>query len=175
MISNKGEAMKRLISAILTVLMLFGIMLGGVGCGITEHIEDTNGPDNYSLATITDENIINLDMGAMGLGRSTGILNDGVTFKSKRFSGVERIMLTNYILPSDLDIQLAGFYVNSGNLRLVVVNNDEIIADIEPGLFPECRIIGLTGTVSLIIAGESADFEFTVDRLFCERYGITIG
>ena len=32
-----------------------------------EHIEDTNDAENYSLTTITDENIINQDMGNMGV------------------------------------------------------------------------------------------------------------
>ena len=44
-----------------------------------EHIEDTNGPDNFALTTITDENIIQQDIGALNVKKSTGILNDGIT------------------------------------------------------------------------------------------------
>ena len=32
-----------------------------------KHIEDTNGPDDYTLTTITDENIIKQDMGALNV------------------------------------------------------------------------------------------------------------
>ena len=31
------------------------------------HIEDINGPDDYTLTTITDENIIKQDMGALNV------------------------------------------------------------------------------------------------------------
>lgn len=33
----------------------------------------------------------------------------------------------------------------------------------------------LNGSFSLVIAGESADFEFSLDSFFCEEYGIEIG
>lgn len=167
--------MKKQVSLILAVMISLSCIFGTTGCdGIKEHIEDTNGPDDYSLNTITDSNIINLDLGAMGLVKETDIFNDGITFKSKKFSGVERILLTNYFLPSDFHFQIAGFYVTGGNFKMLVVNKDEIIAEIEPGDFPECLIRGLTGDLSLIIAGESAEFQFTIDRWNCEQYDITL-
>lgn len=139
-----------------------------------EHIEDTNGPDNYALTTITDENIIKQDVGALNIKKSTGIFNDGITFSSNKFTGVYRVFQTNFFLNSDFLMDLAGFNVNSGNFKMVVVNNGEIIATVEPGLFATCELSGLNGSFELVIAGESADFEFTLDRLFCERYGITV-
>ena len=139
-----------------------------------EHIEDANGPDNYALVTITDENIIKQDMGALNVSKSTGLLNDGVTFKSDKFTGVYRVFVTNFFLNSDFQMDLAGFWVNGGNFRMCIVNNDEIIADVEPGSFPEVLLHDLNGSFELVIAGESADFEFTLDRVFCEQYGIGI-
>ena len=140
-----------------------------------EHIEDTNGPDNYALAVITDENIIKQDMGSLNVKLSTGILDDGVTISSKKFSGVYRVFVTNFFLNSDFQMDLAGFWVNGGNFRMCLVNNGEIIADVEPGMFPEVLLHDLNGSFELVIAGESADFEFTLDRLFCEQYGIKVG
>lgn len=139
-----------------------------------EHIEDTNGPDNYALTTITDENIINQDIGALNVKKSTGLFNDGITFSSKQFTGVYRVFQTNFLFDSDFLMELAGFYVNGGNFKMAVVNNGEIIAAVEPGLFATCDLSGLNGSFGLVIAGESADFEFTLDRLFCEQYGITV-
>lgn len=139
-----------------------------------EHIEDTNGPDNFALTTITDENIINQDIGALNVNKSTGILNDGITFSSNKFTGVYQVFLTNFFLDSDFLMDLAGFYVNSGNFKMAVVHNGEIIATVEPGLFATCELSDLNGSFELVIAGESADFEFTLDRLFCEQYGITV-
>ena len=140
-----------------------------------EHIEDANGADNYALQTITDENIIKGDVGALNFSKHTSPLNDGITFYSDKFTGVAEIMLTNFILPSDFDLEVAGFHVNSGNFKMAVVHDGEIAAVLEPNLFASCYLEDITGTVSLVIAGESADFEFSLDRLFCEQYDITIG
>lgn len=140
-----------------------------------KHIEDTNGPEDYSLVTITDENIIKQDMGALNVKKSTGLLNDGVTFKSDKFTGVYRVFQTNFFFDSDFLMDVAGFWVNSGNFRMCIVNDGKIIATVEPGMFATCELSDLNGSFELVIAGESADFEFTLDRLFCEQYGIEVG
>ena len=140
-----------------------------------KHIEDTYGPDDYTLTTITDENIIKQDMGALNVSKSTGLLNDGVTFKSDKFTGVYRVFQTNFFFDSDFLMDVAGFWVNSGNFRMCIVNDGKIIATVEPGMFATCELSDLNGSFELVIAGESADFEFTLDRLFCEQYGIEVG
>lgn len=139
-----------------------------------KHIEDTNGPEDYTLTTITDENIIKQDMGALNVSKSTGLLNDGVTFKSDKFTGVYRVFQTNFFFDSDFLMDVAGFWVNSGNFRMCIVNDGKIIATVEPGMFATCELSDLNGSFELVIAGESADFEFTLDRLFCEQYGIEV-
>lgn len=140
-----------------------------------KHIEDTNGPDDYTLTTITDENIIKQDMGALNVSKSTGLLNDGVTFKSDKFTGVYRVFQTNFFFDSDFLMDVAGFWVNNGNFRMCIVNDGKIIANVEPGMFATCELSDLNGSFELVIAGESADFEFTLNRLFCEQYGIEVG
>ncbi len=133
-----------------------------------EHIEDTNGPDDYSLTTITDENIIAGDMGSLNpvtvkkksLDLGSVKISSGVEFSSKKFTGVYEILYDNYILPSDFVLDLTSFEVTEGNLRMVVVHNDEIIAELEPGMFVEYRIDDIKGYVSLRIAGESASYKF---------------
>ena len=138
-------------------------------------IADANGPDDYSLAVITDENIIKQDIGAMNVSIVSGVfnpLNAGVTFKSSNFSGVYRIFLTNFLFNSDFIMDIAGFWVNSGNFRMCIVNDGKIIADVEPGMLVDVALEDLNGSFELVIAGESADFEFTLDRSFCESYGI---
>lgn len=143
--------------------------------GGMEHIEDTNGPNNYALATITDENIINQDIGSLNFNMETSLLNDGITFSSEKFTGVYEIFLTNYIVPSDLLIQLSNYQITAGNFKMVIVHNDEIIYTFEPGLFPECYLQGLTGTVSLRVAGESAAFTFYMSKQTCDMFEIEIG
>lgn len=140
-----------------------------------EVMEDKNGPDDYSLAIITEDNIINLDMGSMGLKKTSGMLSEGITFSSDNFNGVERIFLTNFIFSSDFRMDVTNFHVNSGNFRMCLVNDGEIVYDVQPGeTFNEVLLRGLKGDFELIIAGESADFTFYLDRQFCDHYGIKI-
>lgn len=158
----------------LIAIVVIGLFIYSVLTSDLEHIEDANGPDNYALAVITDEDIIRQEKGALGVGMSTGLFNDGITFKSKKFTGVYTVFRTTMLFDSDFLMQVAGFYVNSGNFRMALVNDGKIVAEVEPGMFPEVQLKGLNGAFELVIAGESANFEFTLDRLFCEQYGITM-
>ena len=163
---------------ILWIILVIAILAFGsysLLTGTADPIEDINGPDDYSLAVITNENIINQDLGARNVSIVTNalnLLNDGVTIKSGDFSGVYRIFLTNFLFNSDFTMDIAGFWVNSGNFRMCIVNDGKIICDVEPGALVNVSLSDLNGAFELVIAGESADFEFTLDRYFCERYGI---
>lgn len=171
--ANKPQAKNSFLWIIMAIAIL-GFAVYAFLTSDLKHIEDTNGPDNHKLAVITDEDIIRQEMGSLNVRKSTGLLNDGITFKSDKFSGVYRVLSTNLFFNSDFHMELSGFYVNGGNFRMCVVCNDEIIAEVEPGMFPEVLLHDLNGDFQLVIAGESADFEFTLDRLFCEEFGIEI-
>lgn len=83
-------------------LFLAGVLcLSLTGCG--EQYEDTNGADDFSLENITDENIINLDLGASGLSYSEVNLGNvsSSEYSSDNFNGVECIHNTNFITSSD--------------------------------------------------------------------------
>ena len=129
-----------------------------------EHIEDTNGPDDYSLQTITEENIIKMDMGSIGGPNiSRGILTgDTVEFSAKKFTGVYEILYDNFIGKSDFQLDLTNYYIKGGNFKLVVVHDDEIVAELEPGMLVEYRLEDVKGYVSLRIVGESASFTFSM-------------
>lgn len=151
--------MKKLLCIALTI----SLMLSLFSCGTV--YEDTNGPDDYSLQTITNENIVNLDIGASGLGYSKteigGISSE--EYSSRNFNGVERIYLTNYLLPSDTFVYIGHLNVKSGNFRLVVVNNDEIIYDFPLDTFGEEFFFeNLKGSFAIHVVGESAAFEFYI-------------
>jgi len=143
--------------------------------GDLEHIEDTNGPDNYALATITDENIIKQDIGSLNLKKSSRLLSKGITFSSDKFSGVYRIFHTNLFFDSGFLMNVIDFEVKSGNFRMVLVNDGRIVAEVEPDMMATCQLDDLNGSFELIIAGESAEFEFSLDGPFCEQFGIEIG
>ena len=153
---------KKNLPALLGAIALIVIAVFWFASSGLEHIEDTNGPEDTSLTTITDENIIQMDMGSIGgPERSRSILTgDGMEFSSEKFTGVAEILYDNFIGKSDFQLDLTNLTVNGGNFRMVVVHNDEIVAELEPDMFVSFRLEDIKGTVSLRIAGESASFQF---------------
>ena len=128
-----------------------------------EHIEDTNGADNYNLQEINDYNIINRDIGALNLVESDELFNNLPTYKSKKFTGVAEIYSTN-IVGNRFDITLYNTTVKSGNFKIVLVHNDEIVHEFKLNeLEQSFTLENPKGTVALRIAGESAEFKFSYD------------
>lgn len=154
-----------------TLWLLMAVVLVAV-CAVwfltdgVEHIDDTNGPEDSALAVITDGDIIAADWGAVGLTRSTDAISGTVRFHSDRFSGVREIMWTDVLFSTGTTLQIIDFQVNAGNFKMAVVNDGEIIRVISPG--EDLIDLGsVEGRLSLVIAGESADFSF---RLFRHDY-----
>ena len=79
--------MKRLLVLLLTALLL----LGCTACGSAK-IEDSNGPEDSSLAVITEENILKRNLPSGGYGVRTN--SNRVTCYGKGFSGVTEILST---------------------------------------------------------------------------------
>ena len=130
-----------------------------------EHIEDTNGAQNYQLHTITNSNIILRDIGAKGLVTTTNNLTNTTEYKSDKFTGVEEIYGTN-IIANRMDITMTNLQVNSGNFKAVVVLDDEIVHEFKNNEMMETFTLeNPNGYVSIRIAGESADFYLTYDLI----------
>ena len=148
--------MKRIFALLLTLALALSL----TACGSVK-IEDTNGPDNVALNTITDQNILNLDLPSGGYGTKTsGLLSKTVTHSGKDFSGVVEVLWTDMIA-GDFVLDLMDYTVTGGNFRMVVVNEDRIIADIVPGT-TQILLEGVKGRVALRIAGESAAYSFSM-------------
>lgn len=152
---------------IASVLLAGVLFLGLTGCG--SQYKDTNGSDDFTLQTITDQNIIDLDTGASGLRYSEESI-DGVAisaeYSAKKFNGVEQIYLTNFIAPSDVSLYIGHMEVTDGNFKLAVLNNDEIIREIPLDAFNETFCFeDLEGSFSIHVAGESAAFSFYLQVL----------
>lgn len=149
------------------------IIVGLVGAGVAifmllgndlEHIEDTNGADNYALQSITDEDIISLGTGSMGVGTKTNKISGMTEIYSEKFTGVYEVLYTNLLGKSDFLINIHAFEINGGNFKMVVVHNDEIVATLTPENADEYLLEDVSGKVSLVIAGESADFSFKMSN-----------
>ncbi len=151
--------MKKRLVLLLVLLLCFLL----AGC---KEYEDTNGEDDFTLQTITDENIIHLDTGASNLTYkelNLGLLKS-TEYSSKNFNGVEQIYLTSFWGKSDIEVYIGHMNVKKGNFKLVVINNDEIIKEIPVDAFGETYYFeDLEGDFSVHVAGESAAFSFHIE------------
>lgn len=157
-----------LVIVVAAVLLGVWLFLGG---GDAEHIEDINGPEDISLATITQEDILakgvqtcvggpNTEKHTVSFGGLT--MTDGTRFHSKKFSGISVIDNGTLFPGSDIVIELYDFSVTAGNFQMFVVLEDEIVGTIEPDSYVRFELLDTDGGYyQLIIAGESAAFEFT--------------
>lgn len=125
-----------------------------------EHIEDTNGADNYSLQTITDDNIIKMDLGAMNLKESTDSISNTTTYSSNKFTGVSEIYGEN-IKGNRFEITINHARVDSGNFKIILLEDDKIVHEFKLNELTQTYVLeNPSGYISLRIAGESADFMF---------------
>ena len=154
---------------ILCLIMALGFAVLAAGCG--PEIADTNGPDDYSLATITEENVINQDLGCSSYTMSPGsedenYLVETTKFKGKEFSGVAQIYMTNFIGKSDVYVDVSNLAVDSGNFALYAVLDGEIVHEFKIGeLMETFELKDINGTFELVMAGETADFKFWMNML----------
>ncbi len=149
---------KKIIAIIGTIVMVAVAAVWFLSSDL-EHIEDTNGTDNFKLQTITDANIINRDIGAMGLKISADSISNTTTYSSNKFTGVEEIYGTN-IWGNRFEITVNHTKVDSGNFKIVLLENDKIVHEFTLNELTQTFVIdNPDGYISLRIAGESADFK----------------
>lgn len=159
--------MTKLKNAIVWIAAIVVLVFGGFSLLTSdlEHIEDTNGLDNYRLQQINDYNIINKDIGALNLNESDQLLSSLPLISSKKFTGVADVYTTN-VWGNRFDITLYTTEVRSGNLRIVLIHNDEIVHEFKLNELSESYTLeNPSGFVALRIAGESANFEFSYDLI----------
>lgn len=158
------EKLKKLLIGIVAVILVGYFVISMLTSNL-KHIEDTNGAENYNLQQITEYNIINMDIGALNLTESNELFNNLPTYKSDKYTGVSEIYMTN-IWGNRFDITLYNLRVKSGNFKVVLLHNDEIVHEFKLNELSESYTLeNPNGTVSLRIAGESADFEFSYDLI----------
>lgn len=137
-----------------------------------DHIEDTNGADNYSLQTITEQDVVKQEMGARGTVREREThldiagwsVSDGIRYSSDKFTGVSMLYNTTLFKGSDIHVTLAEFEITEGNFAFYIVFDGEIVGQLTPSEVGVSEFtlenVEKTGSLEYIIAGESASFEF---------------
>lgn len=140
-----------------------------------KHIEDTNGPDNYALTTITNGDVLKNKMGALNpYGKRNAMIGDGIVISSNKFTGVTELFYNNFFGKSDVSLDLSSFAVKEGNLELFVVHEGEIIERRIPdeygSLDANILLRDIDGRVSIMIAGESADYSFSLSPIEYDQW-----
>lgn len=139
------------------VLLSFFILFTLSGC----HIEDTNGEDDFSLVELTDEDFFKASSSSKTMSIRTQINNKG-KMKVKKFSGVE-LLDSIYVKNKKLTIKLSS-EVKSGNFKIVVIKDDEIIKVLNINeANQEFVIENANGLYLLKVAGESANFSINYE------------
>ncbi len=155
---------------VMVFLAVFAIMM--VGCSSIEHIEDTNGADNYALQTITRQDVVELKLGTRGsISESETKLNIaglsisvGRKYSSDKFTGVYQLYAATIFKGSDIYVQLSQFEISEGNFAFCIVFDGEIVGQLTPNADGVSEFtlenVEKTGSLEYIIAGESAAFQF---------------
>lgn len=147
---------KGLILFPIIIIVVVAMLIWALSTAI-DHVEDTNGDEDISIVTITDMDIVNMNYGSRGLVRAESV--SGAKIHSKKFTGVHEIFYNNYIGKNNtVTFSFTEFEVKEGNFSLVVVNEGQIIATLEPSDSLSYTFENITGSFSVRAVGESASF-----------------
>ena len=142
--------MKKIIF-IISLILLINLS----GCS---HVEDINGPDDYSLATYTDDDILNGIRSTTTIGTlTTRVEKNGhltASYKASKISGC--VVLESFKSNSDTISFKFDFTCESGNALIVIVYNNEIIKKVEPNTEVSFELNNQGNKYKVWLIGESA-------------------
>ena len=144
--------MRFLKSRLLPLVLALVLLLSLGGC---KKYEDTNGPDDYSLQTLTEADLVSGKTGGSSVGRVESNVNDTHKLKIKTFNGVESLQKFKR---GDWQIELS-FQVTKGNARLYLCSGGEILHEFQVNRDNQYYAFTVDSEdVSLRIAGEDCGF-----------------
>ena len=149
---------------IFTILTILCLTFTLTSCGI----KDVNGEFDYSIATITDEQIINGNVNSFFMFENYHIQDNGSLFKgeysAKKFSGVKEL----YTFTSSNDIIRYKYFLTceTGNAMIVIVSNDTIIERFEANKKCLYELDNNGSEYRILIVGESADITVEFEVLY---------
>lgn len=129
-----------------------------IGSNVKEY-KDTNGENDFSLCKITDEDIIEgMDSSTLNIVTFDEEQNE-YWYLGKYFNGSTSLS-TGTPLTKNNTINIQKFSVTKGNARLLILADNTIVHDFSPNESnQELSLNNLQGDISLVVAGESANFE----------------
>ena len=140
------------VKLIAVILMCILLALSLSAC-VIKHIDDTNGDDDFSVVTIGDADILNGPSNSLSYLRITTRINNTCTVKVDKFSGIDQ--LEKIVVSSGSKTITIELIVTSGNCRLVLTNNREIVYDFSINGTDSYTLE--SGTYRLKLVGESAE------------------
>lgn len=145
------------IAIIVFLVLLVGLLAILPTASPQVDIKDKNGPDDYSLCKLEDEDIIKGIDGDIVENHQEGSKKH--TFHGTLFSGAETVY--DFNTPNlTCTIRVTQFTVTSGNARLVVVADGKIVHDFDLNSGEQTYMLtNFTENAALKIAGESAMFD----------------
>ena len=162
---------------IILAIAIIGYFVFSMITNPVEHVEDSNGENDTSIATIKEEEIIDyLSRGSLGMGvtkkdvKIAGWQLGGVKFHSKKFSGVEPLLRTDIIYTGGFDLNIYDYKIDGGNFRLYVLNEGKIIDVLEPTEDFKHHYEDIKGEFTVVAVGECANFEFKMTTSEYDEY-----
>ena len=144
--------MKRKLAFFLVLLVLAVPAL--FACG---QIEDGNGPDDRSLVTLTEADILKTMNSYATVGTVKSERGNECSYRAKRFSGV--FTVTEIVCEEETTLR-SRILCEAGNLRAVLLSDGAITYDLPIGEDGELTLA--PGRYKVRIAGESARFSLTL-------------
>lgn len=150
--------------------VVFGILILLGGC--SRHTPDTNGKNNFSLTSISLQDIITGNS-CVKSGATRVRKNNVTDIHVRKFSGVETVQ-TFQLNGAALELSI-GVNVESGNLKVLVCNEHEILKEIfvNEGV-QTVNLPPMSDTVYLKVGGESAEYKMSFEYEVSKSLGIMI-
>ena len=146
----------------LIIVVIFMLSLTLISCKAFKQYEDTNGKDNYSLQSITEEEIIKNNGGLKVGAVSSKNTKDGVTSITESifsFDGVEKV----HSLKAGSYTITVDYTVKNGNGRFVITNGSKIIHDFVVNETNQVFELDSSEPCYLKLVGESCELEIKVE------------
>ena len=133
-------------------------------CGFDNltHSEDTNGEDDISLCSLTEEDLLEKHPHALFNMSSTSSNNTKTTFKCNIFSGVSDI--ASYTIKEKTSFTITSL-IESGNGDFFIYQDGKRIYSIGFPYNDTIVLSDVTGKISFRIAGESAKMDITITKM----------
>ena len=142
------------------ICLIFSMFL--LSCAAFTQYEDTNGDDNYTLQSITDDMIMKKDGGIQIGAVNSKTTKKGVTKISSsvhKFDGVENFQSFS---KGSYEITL-NFHVSSGNAKLVITDGNKIIYVFEINKDDQVFEFSCDKTYYLKLAGEACEYQLQAE------------